>query len=193
MKTILSLFDCSGVWSGPYRKAGYNVIQVDIQQGVDVMTFDHLSIGQVHGILAACPCTEFSRAGARWWAAKDASGETAQSVALVKRTLQIIDDLKPAWWALENPVGRIHTLVPDLGKPLLKFDPCDFGEPYTKRTHLWGRFNAALTRTPVQPEGQRKGQPNAWYSKVGGKSQATKNHRSQTPAGFALAFFEANQ
>lgn len=192
MKTILSLFDHSGQWSAPYAAAGYNVIRVDIQDGTDVMTFDHLSIGPVHGILAAPPCTDFASAGARWFARKDASGSTAQSVALVRRTLQIISDLNPQWWALENPVGRIHTLVPELGSAAYRFDPCDFGEPYTKRTHLWGQFNTALPRTPVAPEGHRPGQPNAWYSKVGGTSLKTKNHRSATPAGFARAFFEVN-
>ena len=36
MKTILSLFDASGNWSAPYRRAGYRVIQRDIQLGQDI-------------------------------------------------------------------------------------------------------------------------------------------------------------
>ncbi len=46
--------------------------------------------------------------------------------------------------------------------------------------------------TAVEPTGHRPGQPNDWYSKVGGKSQRTKNYRSKTPRGFARAVFEAN-
>lgn len=191
-RVILSLFDFTGNWPQFYREAGYQVIQVDIQHGVDIMTFDHKAIGAVHGILAACPCTDFAVSGARWWKGKDESGETAKSVALVERTLKIIDDLQPAFWALENPIGRIAKLVPALGKHRMSFDPCDFGEPYTKKTLLWGQFNTELKKTPVQPEGHRPGQPNAWYSRVGGKSQKTKNHRSATPVGFARAFFDAN-
>lgn len=39
-KTILSLCDNSGVWSKPYKDAGYNVIQVDIQHGRDARLFE---------------------------------------------------------------------------------------------------------------------------------------------------------
>lgn len=33
MRKILSLCDYSGSWSQPYRDAGYEVIQVDLQWG----------------------------------------------------------------------------------------------------------------------------------------------------------------
>lgn len=52
-KTILSLYDFSGVWSQPYRDAGYNVIQVDLKRGQDVRTLEYP--GPLHGILAAAP------------------------------------------------------------------------------------------------------------------------------------------
>lgn len=40
MKTILSLFDYSGNWPKPYLDAGYNVVQVDIKHGQDVLEID---------------------------------------------------------------------------------------------------------------------------------------------------------
>jgi hypothetical protein len=64
LKTILSLCDYSGSWSKPYRDAGYKVIQVDIKHGQDVRLFEFP--GQVHGILAAPPCTHLASSGARW-------------------------------------------------------------------------------------------------------------------------------
>jgi len=185
-KTILSLFDRTGNWSQPYRDAGYNVIQVDIQLGHDIMTFDHKAIGPVHGILAAPPCTDFSSSGARWWPAKDADGSTAYSVRLAERTLEIITDLQPEWYAIENPVGRIERLVPALkGQRNLVFQPCDYGDPYTKKTILWGRFNANLTRNPVEPH-----QGSKMHLLPPGPQR--QNLRSATPPGFARAFFEAN-
>ena len=43
-------------------------------------------------------------------------------------------------------------------------------------------------KTPVKPtEGSRM------HTQYGGKSERTKMLRSQTPPGFALAFFEANR
>jgi hypothetical protein len=89
-------------------------------------------------------------------------------------------------WALENPVGRIEKLG---GLPpwRLSFDPNHIGDPYTKKTLLWGRFNADLPIAPVEPtEGSKM------HSQYGGKSLATKNARSVTPEGFAYAFFMAN-
>ena len=80
-KTILSLFDFTGNWSKPYLDNGYNVIQVDIKHGIDIMTWDYKSIPKksVYGILAAVPCTDYSVSGARWFAAKDEDGRTEKS------------------------------------------------------------------------------------------------------------------
>jgi hypothetical protein len=62
-RRILSLCDLTGNWSRPYEEAGYDVVRIDIQLGQDVrlLRFDPMPI---HGILAAPPCTHFSRAGA---------------------------------------------------------------------------------------------------------------------------------
>ena len=192
-RTVLSLFDYTGIWSEPYRAVGYEVIRVDIQHGSDVMDPALLELTDVHGVLAAPPCTDFANSGARWFAMKDIDGRTAASIKLVARTMRIIHALKPKWWALENPAGRIHKLLPDLGQPRFKFQPYEFGEPYSKMTWLWGDF-AIPEKDPVavEPEGMRKGQPPAWYSAFGGSSIATKNARSRTSPAFAYAFAKAN-
>ena len=94
------------------------------------------------------------------------------------------------WWALENPVGKLTRY---LGRPRMYFQPCDYGDPYTKKTGLWGEF------TPPVPIllGENRAVPPALGSKMhtqyGGKGQRTKNARSATPEGFARAFFEVNR
>lgn len=203
MKTLLSLYDYSGTWSKPFQDAGWNVILWDLGHEVDYYStfkdvmdatteyiYDHIfdNYGTVDGILIAQPCTDFAVSGARWFAEKDASGQTRQSIALVCQSLRIVDLCDPDFWALENPVSRIHKLVPDLGEPKMYFNPCDFGDPYTKKTALYGEFNTNLKKTPVYPhEGSKM------HKKYGGKSDRTKMLRSITPAGFAKAFFEANE
>src|ERR1700723_1736344 len=112
-KLIVSLFDYSGIWSKPYKDAGYDVFQVDIQHGIDIHIPFMLRLEGERGVLAAPPCTDFSRPGARWMAAKDADGRTDASIALVRRTLELIGLWQPAWWALENPPGRIANLIPE--------------------------------------------------------------------------------
>lgn len=197
-KVVLSLFDKSGAWSRPWEEAGYQVYRFDIQDDAEVGDVNNFSTDffgdwfgdfdglDIYAILAACPCTDFASSGARHFAAKDADGRTVASVRLVHQTLRTIEYFRPAVWALENPVGRIERLG---GLPpwRLSFDPCHIGEAYTKRTLIWGRFNADLPVAPVFPsEGSKM------HRQFGGKSLATKNARSVTPEGFAYGFFMAN-
>lgn len=97
---------------------------------------------------------------------------------------------KPQWWCLENPIGRIIECVPELGQPVLKCDPCDFGDPWTKRMWLWGRFTMPLIWrvepqfSPTQPPRRR--------DRTSLMSSSWKVQRSKTSAAFARAFFEAN-
>lgn len=188
---ILSLFDYSGSWSYPFQEVA-DVIQVDIKHGIDIMNWDYKQYKNVIGILMAPPCTDFSSSGAQYWKRKDADGTTARSVALVKKGLEIVDYHKPKFWALENPVGRIHKLIPELqGKRLLTFQPHEFGDAYTKKTILWGKFNPFLVRNHVVPE--KVCSQGSWLMKLGGKSERTKELRSVTPPGFARAFFAAQK
>jgi len=197
--TILSLFDYSGVWSAPYHKAGYKTIQVDIKHGDDVLDITEAwldKVGKIHGILAAPPCTHFCVSGARHFAAKDRDGRTSEGLKLLHKAMWIIQKTDPKWWVIENPVGRINTLFPEMGfyGPTY-FQPWQYGDPYTKKTGLWGKFKMPPVRNPVRPimYTNSKGQKGSWmWAKLGGKSEKTKELRSVTPAGFAQAFFDAN-
>lgn len=211
--TILSLCDYSGNWPWFYSQDGYTVVLVDpahrkVQQKGNViklpLTVESLlsrllhmrgspavfGLSNVHGILMAPPCTEFAASGAQYWKDKDVDGRTGKAVTLVRNCLAIKDTLRPKWWALENPVGRLGKLVPEVGEVVLYFDPCDYGDPYTKKTCLWGSFTKPepnpVRANKVCPQGsklQRLG---------GGGGEKTKRLRSITGLGFAKAFFEAN-
>lgn len=201
MKTLLSLYDYTGNWAEPFANAGWNVILWDIKHQCnffdtfcDIMdasadyfyefVFDNW--GTVDGIIAAQPCTDFAVSGAKWFAKKDADGSTAFSIELVHQTLRIIDLCQPFFWCLENPISRIHSLVPELGTPRMYFHPYEFGDPYTKKTALYGEFSTQLVKTPVEPV-----LGSIMHTKYGGKSEKTKAARSATPKGFANAFCQA--
>lgn len=197
MDTVLSLFDFTGNWSAPFRQVA-DVVQIDLKHGQNLMAWDYQNSGleNVVGILAAVPCTDFSIAGAQYWAAKDADGRTAASVALCRRTLEIVEFFNPKFWVIENPVGRIEKCVPELcGKCLLEFHPHEFGDGYTKKTRLWGHFNPMLVRKHVKPISQKMTEKGGcrdysielFYGKKG------KAIRDITPPGFAKAFFEAQR
>lgn len=177
-KLILDLCGGTGAWSLPYREAGYHVMVLDIENDVRLT---RKILTPVHGVLAAPPCTHLSGSGARWWEDK---GEEAllEALSIVDACLRAVVIYNPVWWCLENPVGR---LVHYLGKPKMYFNPCDYGDPYTKKTCLWGKFNEP-EQNPVEPtEGSEM------HLLPPSKDRAML--RSITPPGFAKAFFEANQ
>ena len=184
---ILDLCGGTGSWSKPYRDSGkYEVLIVDPQEWLpddpgtgDVRLFEY-SKRRPHGILAGPPCTHFSGSGARWWAAKG-EGALLSARAIADACVRIATLHKPKWWVLENPVGRLRRYY---GPPAYTFNPCDHGDPYTKRTLLWGHFNKP-TRNWVEPtEGSKM-----WKLPPGPERALL---RSATPPGFSHAFFEAN-
>ena len=195
-KTILSLCDYTGRWALPYKVAGYNVIQWDAKKGQDIRLEKKVK-GDVYGILAAPPCTEFSAAGARWWKDKDKKPENMlDAMSIVDACLRAVAIYKPKFWALENPVGRLKDWI---GRYTYTFQPHEFAgylihspklsdaERYTKKTCLWGEFNEPI-KAPLSPVHGSK-----MWAKYGGKSEATKAARSATPLGFSIAFFASNQ
>ncbi len=190
---LISLFDYSGCWSEPYRRAGYRVLQVDKKLGFDIFKWDYKAIrqGLVSGILAAPPCTDFAVSGAQYWKTKDMNGTTALSVKQVKKIIEIVKHFNPIFWVLENPVGRLNELIPELKKfgPWY-WQPFWFGDRWTKKTGLWGKFNKPKISHKTMP--LKFSSQGTWTQILGGKSETTKELRSITPAGFAKAFFQAN-
>lgn len=179
MLTVLSLCDYSGNWSRPYREAGYDVRQIDLAHGGDIRLFEALPY-PVRGILAAPPCTDFAVSGARWWKGKG-YGPLFEGLALVDACCRIILIHRPQFWVIENPVGRLNRW---LGEPSYIFNPSDYGDPYTKKTCLWGRFNAPYKTPVMATEGSKM------HRMAPAPDRAAR--RSETPIGFSKAFFEAN-
>ncbi len=191
-RLILDLCGGTGSWSRPYAEAGYDVRLITLPDW-DVRKYakihDH-DIWDVHGILAAPPCDHFSSSGAQYWKKKNRDGRTKAALAIVDACLDMIDALDPDWWAVENPIGRLRHLREErLGPVSMQFDPCDYGDPWTKRTLLWGRFNPPK-KSPVEPV--RTCPQGSWLQRLSGPAPKTKVLRGMTPPGFARAFFKAN-
>lgn len=162
-------------------------------------------------------CTDLTCTGARWWEAKRKKDPRFQekAVALAKMVEQVAtfagyengdyEDKEPVPWMLENPkISRLSTMW----RPCDHwFHPYHFGgylpedhqhslypeiyparDSYPKQTGIWcgGAFNMP-DHKPVPADKFNPG-----WLKVGGKSTRTKNIRSATPEGFALAVYRAN-
>ena len=203
---VISLCDYSGVWSQPYRDAGYDVLQIDLKLGSNALLFPSAPsevgrfprefadikpyVGKTRAVLAAPVCTVFSGSGAKHTRTDE---DIIKGLQLVDASYRIAYATKAEVFALENPVGK---LIKWLGNPLLRFQPHHYAgwaddpgsEAYTKRTVLYGWFNNQLERKDVEPVDGSK-----LWRQYGGKSERTKEMRSITPQGFSRAFYHANQ
>lgn len=130
MKTILHLCADTGSDSKPYKDAGYNVILVGSDIGVENFT----PPPNVYGIIANPVCTEFSTARADGKARNPEEG-----MFLVRECQRIIAEAQPVFWVIENPARGV--LKNYLGKPTYEYEPWWYGSGWTKRTALWGKFN----------------------------------------------------
>ena len=195
-KTILDLCGGTGAWSKPYKDAGYDVRIITLPEQ-DVR--DYIPPENVYGILAAPPCTMFSLARTRARKERD----FREGMETVKGCLNIIWECRSApkykkdgclqFWALENPMGFLRQF---LGYPVLTFNPCDFGDSYTKKTDLWGYFNIPKVNKIKSSEDEKSrcktnNRKLPSISDITNSKQAVR--RAITPQGFAKAFFKANK
>jgi len=186
-RLILDLCAGSGAWSEPYVKAGYRVVRVTLPKN-DVRTY--VPPKGVWGIVAAPPCEAFSLAANGH---EHLSGPEKRAfdrgLEAVAGCLRVIALARPQWWALENPAGYLSRF---LGPARDIFEPCDFGDPWTKKTALWGAFEPPKRGPYVKPNGPG---PHCVVCKTRPRKAlncSNPAHRAITPAGFARAFFEAN-
>ena len=201
-KIILDLCGGTGSWSRPYKEAGYDVRVITLPE-YDVRNY--VPPKNVHGILAAPPCTEFSVLNCT--AAPRERDEVA-GMEIVNACLRIIQQCKPVWWALENPRGYLRKY---LGDPTYSFQPWWFGDPWTKQTDIWGDFqlperqyyswdDVPKLNLYTRPN---RGKPNFAYLHKSAwenipqlsfhKPETDAEFRAMTPPGFAQAFYEKNR
>lgn len=194
-KIILDLCGGTGSWSKPYKDAGYDV---------RVITFPEHDVTKykppkgVYGILAAPPCTEFSVLNYTGLRKQD----YRKGLEIVDACLAIIRECQLgkglSFWALENPRGQLRKF---LGTPPYTFEHWWFGGTSKKPTDIWGDYDFPAitqvfrpTRFSTIEDGYSENKlPEGYTTGDYGKDDKRSARRSMTPAGFARAFFLANQ
>ena len=194
-KVILDLCGGTGSWSRPYKEAGYDVRLITLPE-YDVRYYTPPR--DVYGILAAPPCTEFSKAKG------SIPRDFDTAVEIMVACLQIIWTCRKrkrlAFWALENPVGFMRQF---LGRPHFTFEQWQFGDWGIKPTDIWGYFKEPKATVKECPgllrvaygnksHGNLLSAPSCppEYARMGLDRAAI---RAITPPGFARAFFKANR
>lgn len=183
-----------------------------------VTTFEDVraivGVDKVVFLLGFPPCTDLAGSGAKHWAKKLAADPQCQTTAVNRAKLcaDIATNSFGCPFVIENPQGALSRLWRKFDH---SFNPCDFGgyiavedaahptwpeyiaprDAYKKRTLLWTGNGFVMPQPDyVEPEvivvGDKQG--SRQWAKLGGKSVKTKNIRSATPRGFAMAVMQAN-
>lgn len=197
-KIILDLCGGTGSWSKPYKDAEYDVKLITLPK-YDIRDFYLKPNDKIYGILAAPPCTMFSRARTTAKTPRDFKGamEVVQACLRTVWEAQYYNRFYLKFWVMENPAGHLQRF---LGKPAFKFHPYDFGDRHSKQTFIWGNFNEPK-KNPIKLNEEellhsrnntRKLLPIPTDYQRDGIMKPVQIRRSITPQGFAQAFFKAN-
>ena len=152
----LVLFTGTGSVDRSLEAAGFDVDNLDMDKKckatwtTDILNWEswrEMPAGTYDFIWASPPCTEYSIA--RTTAKKPRNFALAD--AIVARTLEIIHQLKPKGWLMENPAtGYLKTRGVVSGLPFTTVCYCMYSDGishrYSKPTRLWGVLPAFVPR-----------------------------------------------
>lgn len=152
---VVELFAGTQSLSGIARVFGHSTFTSDIDEvfgtdyTVDIMKLDTKKITwDVDFLWASPPCETFSVAsiGHHWkGGAKAYEPKTDASLDGIKRvlkTLDIIRELKPTYWIIENPRGLLRKM-PFMNQPgIYRYTVtyCQYGDTRMKPTDLWSNI-----------------------------------------------------
>ncbi len=144
---VLELFAGSRSVGKAAESLGYNVFSSDINEfegidyAVDILEFDIKKVPFTPDIIwASPPCTYFSVAsiGKHWNKDHTPKSDNAMfGVKMVQKTIDIIKELSPKKWYMENPRGKLRKLQVVKGLPRTTVWYCKYGDTRAKPTDIW--------------------------------------------------------
>lgn len=189
MNTI-ELFCGTKSFSRVAEALGYETLTIDNdpQHKPDICT-DILCwkpTGDPDIIWASPPCTCFSVAsiGTHWgggYRVYEPKSEAAKiSLLVVKRTLEIIQELKPRYWFIENPRGVLRKLPIMSELPRKTVTYCQYGDSRMKPTDIWTNCDIWTPRLPCR-NGDKCHDPAPRGSRTGTQGLKNAVDRSRIP------------
>ncbi len=144
---VLELFAGSRSFGKAAESLGFEVFSSDVNNfkninyAVDILNFDINKVPFVPDVIwASPPCTYFSVAsiGTHWNEDHTPKSKNAlKGVSYVEKTLEIIKKLKPKFWFIENPRGKLRKLQVVKGLQRTTVWYCKYGDYRAKPTDIW--------------------------------------------------------
>ena len=142
-----------------FEARGWEVVSVDLDPGFeptvccDVMELKEAELGRFDMVWASPVCTEYWRAMCR------RPRRLEEGDPLVRRTLEIIANVRPRWWAFQNPhMGLLKTRPLVQGLPYSDVCYCKYGYRYKKETRIWLRCLRGPQAPRIGAEGEQQRQ-----------------------------------
>lgn len=202
LKLCIDLCSGLGGFSAAFVDAGWEVVTVDIDAKfnptvcADVRSLSSVDIEKVTKlgsfklyekvvVLASPPCERFSIANSNW-----PQTGIRKALEIVGAVIELIIEIKPNYWCLENPKGRLRWF---LGAPPHSVKLSDYGHRRTvqggklrrpfKPTDLWSNVPFALLKASkdVKPKLER----------ISGWPKEERARRAQMPHELSQAILEA--
>lgn len=158
------MFAGLGGWGSAFEERGHEVTSIDIEEKfsptivADVFDIKAEDIAGYDVILASPPCECFSvlRIGRNWTPPPENAPKTeaaAKALALVAHTVRLIEEVKPRFFVIENPRGKLRRLAPMQHLERVTVTYCQYGAPWQKPTDLWGGFPPSWAPRPECAQG----------------------------------------
>lgn len=150
MKTFIELFSGSGNMTKAFKQAGYKTLSIDIEKKFNpdiCKNILDLTINDLPNdfknptvIWASPPCPCFSVCTiSKYWDKRlqPKSSQTYIALALVYKTIELIKELKPQFWFIENPRGILRKInfMQNLTRKTVTY--CKYGDIRQKPTDIW--------------------------------------------------------
>ncbi len=157
MKNFVELFCGYGIISSSFLQAGFNVFSVDIRKRKGVceptlrknilqLSPRDIPFKKIHVLWVGLPCDVWSYASGNFHWNSDGSPKTEkclEHIAILKKTLDLIEYLKPDIFFIENPRGRLRNyplmldFLEKMHAVIKVLTLSSYGFPGTKPTNLF--------------------------------------------------------
>ncbi len=152
---VLELFSGTESFSKVARERGHKTFTIDMDRSfnpdlcIDILDLDISDASMIPDefknldiVWASPPCTTFSVASIRhYWEDRKPKNEKAlQGIEIVKKTIEIIKQLKPKFFIIENPRGMLRKqyFMQELKRDTVTY--CQYGSAVQKPTDLWNNL-----------------------------------------------------